>query len=51
MGNLWKSKQYAESAGENFLTMASSGEEGHPVDSNRNGAMLIVEMVHMVRGT
>lgn len=32
------------------LTMSSSGEERHPVDGNRNGAMFIVEMVDVVRG-
>lgn len=31
--------------------MAPSGKERHPVDGNRNSAMLIVKMVDMVRGT
>lgn len=30
--------------------MAASGKKRHPVDGNRNSAMLIVEMVDMVRG-
>lgn len=32
------------------LTMASSGEERHPVDGDRYRAVLIVEMVDMVCG-
>lgn len=31
--------------------MAPSGKKRHPVDGNRNSAMLIVKMVDMVRGT
>lgn len=30
--------------------MAPSGKKRHPVDGNRNGAMLIVKMVDVVRG-
>lgn len=30
--------------------MAPPGEKGHPVDGNRNSAMLVVEMVDVVRG-
>lgn len=32
------------------LTVAPSGKKRHPVDGNRNGAMLIVKMVDVVRG-
>lgn len=35
---------------EHVLTVAPSGEKRHPVDGNRNGAMLIVKMVDVVRG-
>ena len=31
--------------------MAPSGKERHPVDGDRNGAMLIVKMVDMVCST
>lgn len=30
--------------------MAPSGKKGHPVDGDRNRAMLIVKMVDVVRG-
>lgn len=32
------------------LTVAPSGKKRHPVDGDRNGAMLIVKMVDVVRG-
>lgn len=46
--HVWKQK--LKNVGGKYLTMAPSGKKRHPVDGNRNSAMLIVEMVDMVRG-
>lgn len=36
---------------EEVLTVASSGQERHPVDGDRSGPVLVVEMVDVVCGT
>lgn len=44
-------KQQGDKGEGKRLTMAPSCKKRHPVDGNRNSAMLIVEMVDMVCGT